>query len=81
MISYVFGAKFDATDIIVWAKEKGLFVIEDQAESFYDVKLSGHPEVDFATYSFGTIKTNSSFGGSISIVRNHEALYRKMMAI
>lgn len=34
MISYVFGAKFDATEIIDWAKSKGLFIMEDEAESF-----------------------------------------------
>lgn len=34
MISYVFGAKFDATSIINWAKQQNLFVMEDEAESF-----------------------------------------------
>lgn len=34
MISYVFGAKYDATDIIMWAKKENLFVMEDEAESF-----------------------------------------------
>lgn len=34
MISYVFGAKFDASEIIDWAKSKGLFIMEDEAESF-----------------------------------------------
>ncbi|CAD8164893.1 unnamed protein product [Paramecium pentaurelia] len=34
MISYVFGAKFDASDIIDWATSKDLFIMEDEAESF-----------------------------------------------
>ena len=37
--------------------------------------------VDFSTFSFGSIKTCSAFGGSISVIRNNEALYRKMKAI
>jgi aminotransferase len=41
MISYVYGAKFDATEIIEWCHQKGLLIIEDQAESFYDVELKG----------------------------------------
>lgn len=34
MLSYIFGAKFDASEIIKWAHEEGLFIIEDEAESF-----------------------------------------------
>lgn len=89
MISYVFGAKFDASDIIDWAKSKGLFIMEDEAESFNapnakcKIKLYFivNPNVDFSTFSFGSIKTCSAFGGSISVIRNNEALYRKMKAI
>ncbi len=29
MISYIYGAKFDATDIIDWCHENGILVIED----------------------------------------------------
>jgi dTDP-4-amino-4,6-dideoxygalactose transaminase len=89
MISYIYGAKFDATEIIEWCHSKGIFIFEDQAESFDNPSIKStsiyyyivHPKVDFATFSFGTIKTCSAFGGSISIIRNNEVLYRKMLAI
>lgn len=81
MISYVFGAKFDATEIIDWAKSKGLFIMEDEAESFVAPNAKLNPNVDFSTFSFGSIKTCSAFGGSISVIRNNEALYRKMKAL
>ncbi|CAD8173755.1 unnamed protein product [Paramecium pentaurelia] len=81
MISYVFGAKFDASEIIDWAKSKGLFIMEDEAESFVAPNAKLNPNVDFSTFSFGSIKTCSAFGGSISVIRNNEALYRKMKAL
>ncbi|CAD8088314.1 unnamed protein product [Paramecium sonneborni] len=81
MISYVFGAKFDASEVIDWAKSKGLFIMEDEAESFSAPNAKLNPNVDFSTFSFGSIKTCSAFGGSISVIRNNEALYRKMRAI
>lgn len=45
------------------------------------IKIIVNPKVDFSTFSFGSIKTCSAFGGSISVIRNNEALYRKMKAI
>jgi perosamine synthetase len=34
---------------------------------------------DLSVFSFGSIKTNTAFGGGISIIRNPE-LYKKMIA-
>jgi len=34
MVSYLFGSKFDATEIFEWAKSKNLVILEDEAESF-----------------------------------------------
>ena len=39
MISYIYGAKFDASEIIEWCHSKGIFIIEDCAESFEDPRL------------------------------------------
>ena len=35
---------------------------------------------DLSCFSFGSIKTNTAFGGGITIIRNDE-LYKKIMAI
>jgi hypothetical protein len=32
-------------------------------------------------YSFGTIKTNTTFGGALNIVRNDKKLYHRMRSI
>lgn len=34
MISYIYGAKYDATEIIEWCHSQGLMILEDCAESF-----------------------------------------------
>ncbi|CAD8065451.1 unnamed protein product [Paramecium primaurelia] len=81
MISYVFGTKFDSSDIIDWAQSKGLFIMEDEAESFNAPNAKLNPNVEFSTFSFSSIKTYSAFGGSISVIRNNEVLYSKMKAI
>ena len=78
MVSYTYGAKFNAIEIFKWAHSKGLFIIEDAAEAFNGTDFTGNELVDFTTYSFGNIKSLTSFGGAISIIRNNELIYRKM---
>lgn len=39
MISYIYGAKFDATEIVEWCHSKGILIFEDCAESFDDPRL------------------------------------------
>ena len=81
MISYLFGAEYDITDIINVAKKHNIMVIEDSAESFHGPQSTGHPKADVSLFSFGTIKINTSYGGSLTIIRNNEVLYRKMKHI
>lgn len=81
MVSYLFGCEYDITEIIKVAKKHNLMVIEDSAESFHGPQSTGHPDADLSLYSFGTIKINTSYGGCLTIVRNNDALYRKMKQI
>lgn len=81
MLSFIFGAFFDAEPIHQLAKQHGIFTIEDMAESFVDTKYSGSPSADMSTFSFGTIKTQTALGGCITVIRNNEVVYRKMREI
>ncbi|KRW98247.1 Pyridoxal phosphate-dependent transferase [Pseudocohnilembus persalinus] len=81
MVSYLYGAKFDSTEIFKWAKQQQLIVLEDEAESFDGPQRNGNPLADLTFFSFGSIKPATSFGGAITILRNNEVLYRKMKAI
>ena len=81
MVSYIFGAEYDITDIVNVAKKHNIMVIEDSAESFHGPSSTGHPGADLSLFSFGTIKINTSYGGSLAVIRNNEVLYRKMKHI
>lgn len=78
MLSYLYGSRFDPTEIFQWAKEQSLIIFEDEAESFDDVQRNGHPLADFSMFSFGTIKPFTAYGGGMTVVRNNEGVYRKM---
>lgn len=78
MVSYLYGSRFDPTEIFKWAKEKKLKIFEDEAESFNGPNHIGHELSDFTMFSFGTIKPFTAFGGAINIIKNNEGLYRSM---
>lgn len=81
MISFLYGAKFPSDEMFKFAKEKGCFIFEDQAESFTDVNDNGSDLADCSLFSFGTIKPLTAFGGAITVLRNQEELYRKSKSI
>ena len=49
--------------------------MEDEAESFSSLKISGTANADATLFSFGPIKTNTAFGGAITILRNNKQVY------
>jgi len=77
LVSFIYGAKFEAEELFKFAHSRGCLVFEDQAESFTDVKDNGSPSADFTMFSFGTIKPFTALGGAITIVRNQEVIFRK----
>lgn len=81
VLAWVYGSYNDADEIYKICKEKNIFIIEDMAETFFDLKVNGNPKADVSLFSFGTIKLNTAFGGSICVIRNNEVLYRKAKAI
>lgn len=60
---------------------RGGELLRPQRPAYAFLSALENPLVDFSTFSFGSIKTCSAFGGSISLIRNNEVLYRKMKAI
>lgn len=81
MVSYLYGSRFDPTEIFQWAKENNLIIFEDEAESFDDTKRNGHDLADFSMFSFGSIKPFTAYGGAMTIIRRNEGVYRKMKAL
>lgn len=77
ILAWVYGSYNYAEEIYKLCREKGLFIIEDCAETFFDTKYNGSPLADVSLFSFGTIKLNTALGGGLAVIRNNEVLARK----
>lgn len=78
LLAYLYGSRYESSKLIDWAKEQGLYVFEDEAESFNNTERNGSQNADFSFFSFGTIKSLSAFGGSLCVMRKNEGLYLKV---
>lgn len=80
VIAHLYGKMCSIDDIISFAKERNIQVIEDCAECFGGFEKLSHPETDLALFSFGVIKLHTSFGGSIAKIKDID-MYRKMLEL
>ncbi len=71
VVAQLFGAAVDLAPLSSVAKERGLFVVDDDAQGFTGLaRLAGNPFADVSFHSFGTIKTATAFGGALARVRD-----------
>lgn len=63
--AHLFGARMPMEDIIRLGREHNLLVFEDCAQAFMADGYWGHPQSDFALFSFGPIKTATALGGAV----------------
>jgi perosamine synthetase len=69
IVAHLFGSIAPLDQVLAWAKQRGIFVIEDAAEAYIGKDYRGHPDADAVLFSFGTIKTSTAFGSAIMTVR------------
>jgi dTDP-4-amino-4,6-dideoxygalactose transaminase len=80
--AYLFGVLYDISEIVPFAKERGLDIIEDCAQSFNGPQnFNGSPGATLTMFSFGTIKVQTAIYGGIGIVRNDDDLFNTMKVI
>ncbi|MEM8668973.1 MAG: DegT/DnrJ/EryC1/StrS family aminotransferase [Planctomycetota bacterium] len=72
VVAHLFGGTTCMDEVIPLAREHGLLVVEDCAQSFRDVGDRGHPDSDVAMFSFGPIKTATAIGGAVARVSDRE---------
>jgi dTDP-4-amino-4,6-dideoxygalactose transaminase len=65
LVAHVFGADLPFDDIAAFARQRGLLLIEDRAQSYAGGRDEGHPAADVVLFSFGPIKTNTALGGAV----------------
>jgi perosamine synthetase len=70
LVAHLFGSRMDLTPVAAVAREHGLLLVEDCAQSYMGDGYWGHPESDVTLTSFGPIKSASALGGAIVKVRD-----------
>ena len=76
LVAHLFGARFDLTEVAAFAREHGLLLVEDCAQTILGPTDSGDPLADVSLYSFGSIKTATALGGALVRVRDPGTLRR-----
>ncbi|HET9316541.1 MAG TPA: DegT/DnrJ/EryC1/StrS family aminotransferase, partial [Vicinamibacteria bacterium] len=76
LAAHLFGARMPLHETAAFAREHGLLLIEDCAQSFTGREYRGHPESDVSLFSFGPIKTSTALGGALARVKDAELLGR-----
>ncbi len=76
VVAHLCGVRLPMDSILEFAREHGLFVIEDRAQAWCEGADRGHEAADANLFSFGTIKTGSALGGALMRVRNPDLLSR-----
>jgi dTDP-4-amino-4,6-dideoxygalactose transaminase len=70
LVAHLFGSRMPLDEVAVYAREHGLLLIEDCAQSFTGLDYRGDPSSDVSMFSFGPIKTSSALGGALLRIRD-----------
>jgi perosamine synthetase len=76
LVAHLFGGRMDLGGIAEFARDRGLLLVEDCAQTFRGPKRMGDGAADVSMYSFGTLKTSTALGGAVLRVRDREVLER-----
>jgi len=76
VLAHLFGGRMDVDELVRFAHERGLEVVEDCAEAYSGPGFTGHPDSDVTLFSFGPIKHATALGGALARVRDPELLAR-----
>ncbi|MDQ3862449.1 MAG: DegT/DnrJ/EryC1/StrS family aminotransferase [Actinomycetota bacterium] len=76
LVAHLFGGRMGLKDVLRFAREHGLLLVEDCAQAFQGPEKMGDPAADVSMYSFGTLKTSTALGGAVLRVRDPGVLDR-----
>lgn len=74
LVAHLFGSRMDMAPVAAVARQHGLVLVEDCAQSFMADGYWGHPDSDVALTSFGPIKSASALGGAVARVSDPDLL-------
>eukprot|EP01068_Selenidium_serpulae_P015693 Selendium_serpulae@DN6234_c0_g1_i2.p2 len=70
LVAHLYGARVALDETVRFCQANNLMLIEDCAETFCGKSYTGDPRADLSFFSFGLIKTNTSFGGAVAFVKD-----------
>ena len=70
LVAHLFGSRMPLDAVAEFAREKGLLLIEDCAQSFTGLDYRGHAASDVSMFSFGPIKTCTALGGALFRIKD-----------
>ncbi|MDQ4098663.1 MAG: aminotransferase class I/II-fold pyridoxal phosphate-dependent enzyme [Actinomycetota bacterium] len=70
LVAHLFGARVDLEETAEVARQHGLLLVEDCAQSIEGPDDEGDARADVSLFSFGFIKTATALGGALAWVRN-----------
>jgi dTDP-4-amino-4,6-dideoxygalactose transaminase len=76
LVAHLFGSRMRLDEVSAFARENGLLLLEDCAQSFTGLDYRGHPGSDVSMFSFGPIKTCTALGGALVGIKDRELLGR-----
>lgn len=75
LVAHIFGTLLPLDDVLEVARANNLLVVEDCAQAFAGrTHYTGDARTDVSMFSFGTIKTATSFGGALLRVNDAAVL-------
>ncbi len=82
LVAHLFGTRQPLDDVIRFARQHKLLVVEDCAQAFVGTGFTGHSDAAVSMFSFGPIKTATALGGGLLVVRQPEVLsaMRRLLA-
>ena len=76
LIAHLYGGRLDLQPVVDWARQHDVQIWEDCAQTFEGDRYLGHSATNVVLFSMGPIKTATSLGGGILVVRDQAVLGR-----
>ena len=76
LVAHLFGSRMPLDEVGRFARDRGLLLVEDCAQSFTGLEYRGHEAADVSMFSFGPLKTSSALGGALLRVKDAALLGR-----
>ncbi len=76
IVAHLFGTRVPLDALVELRRERGILVLEDDAQAFTGPEWKGDPAADVSMFSFGPIKTATALQGAVLRVRDRSVLER-----